>query len=351
MGHAYTAVGWNRQKRIYDLVLAAGVVLFMGVFIAVGTALYPEATVETLLIRALATAAFAMLHVVLSIGPLARLDERFLPLLYNRRHMGVTVFLLALAHAAFATIQFHSFGDLNPFVSILVGDGTFGEPGLVPFQPFGLAALVILALMAVTSHDFWLAQLTAPVWKKLHMLVYPAYGLLVAHVAFGILQDVESTLPLGLLATGVAWIVGIHLVAAGRELSTDRSRSGMNEDGFVDIGPASGIEDGRARVVTISGERVAVFRHGDRISAISNVCQHQNGPLGEGRIVDGFVTCPWHGYQYCPVTGRSPEPFNESVPTFDVRLNGNRIEVQSRPNPEGTEAATVTLPAADGGPT
>ncbi len=31
---------------------------------------------------------------------------------------------------------------------------------------------------------------------------------------------------------------------------------------------------------------------------ISNVCQHQNGPLGEGEIIDGCITCPWHGFQY-----------------------------------------------------
>lgn len=345
MGHAYQAVGWNRQKRNYDLVLAAGVVLFIAAFVGTGFVLYPGSTTETLLIRAFATAAFVLLHIVLSIGPLARLDDRFLPLLYNRRHMGVTVFLLALAHAAFSTIQFHAFGELNPFVSILAGDGTFGEPGLVPFQPFGLAALVILALMAATSHDFWLAQLTAPVWKKLHMLVYPAYGLLVAHVAFGIVQDVESPVPIVLLMAGVTWIVGLHLVAARRETAADRVRSGMDEDGFVDVCPATDIEDGRARIITVSGERVAVFRDGDRFSAVSNVCQHQNGPLGEGRIVDGLVTCPWHGYQYCPLTGKSPDPFTESVPTFDLRLSGDRIQVHSRPNPEGSKAATVTLPA------
>lgn len=350
MGHAYRAVGWNRQKRIYDLVLATGVIAYLAAFIGTGTALFPGATAETLLIRALATAAFILLHVVLSIGPLARLDDRFLPLLYNRRHMGVTVFLLALAHAGFSTIQFHSFGELNPFVSILAGGGTFGEPGLVPFQPFGLAALVILALMAVTSHDFWLNQLTAPVWKTLHMLVYPAYVLLVAHVAFGILQDVKSPVPAVLLAAGVVWIVGLHLIAARREVPTDRGRSGMGADGFVNVCRPGEIDDGCARIVTVSGERVAVFRHGDRFSAISNVCQHQNGPLGEGRIVDGYVTCPWHGYQYCPLTGRSPDPFTETVPTFDVRLNGDVLQVQCRPNPEGTEAAAaVWSGASDGG--
>ena len=55
-----------------------------------------NATIETQLIRALGTCALLLLHVILAIGPLARLDRRFLPLLYNRRHLGVTMFLLAL---------------------------------------------------------------------------------------------------------------------------------------------------------------------------------------------------------------------------------------------------------------
>ena len=51
---------------------------------------------------------------------------------------------------------------------------------------------MILFLMAATSHDFWMANLTAPVWKSLHMLVYLAYGLLVLHVTLGVLQAETS---------------------------------------------------------------------------------------------------------------------------------------------------------------
>ena len=58
-----------------------------------------------------------------------------------------------------------------------------------PFQSFGLGALLILFVMAATSHDFWLHNLTAPVWKTLHMAVYVAYGLLVGHVLFGVAQQ------------------------------------------------------------------------------------------------------------------------------------------------------------------
>jgi len=53
-------------------------------------------------------AAFLLLNVVLSIGPLARLDRRFFHCSTNRRHLGVTTFLLGLAHGGFAIFQFHA---------------------------------------------------------------------------------------------------------------------------------------------------------------------------------------------------------------------------------------------------
>src|ERR1043166_1697610 len=114
MSHQYVAVGWNRQKRVYDLVLLAGILSYLGIFIALGNSLFPFATAETLIIRAAGSAAFLLLHIVLCIGPLCRLDSRFLPLLYNRRHLGVTTFILGLAHGVFAVIQFHSLGGVNP---------------------------------------------------------------------------------------------------------------------------------------------------------------------------------------------------------------------------------------------
>jgi nitrite reductase/ring-hydroxylating ferredoxin subunit len=83
---------------------------------------------------------------------------------------------------------------------------------------------------------------------------------------------------------------------------------------------------------------VAIFRNGDKVHALSNVCQHQNGPLGEGCIRDGLVTCPWHGYQYQPEDGASPAPFTEKIPTFNVRIEAGRVLVDPRPNPAGTPA-------------
>jgi nitrite reductase/ring-hydroxylating ferredoxin subunit/DMSO/TMAO reductase YedYZ heme-binding membrane subunit len=336
MSAGYRAVQWSPAKRVYDGALAALLALFLATFVAVTYAVRPEITVETALIRALGTAALLLLHLVLAIGPLARLDRRFLPLVWNRRHLGVTMFGCALAHGAFALVQFHALGTRNPLLSLLVTNRRFDSLAQFPFELPGVAALTILFLMAATSHDFWLAQLTAPVWKALHMGVYASYALVVAHVALGALQDERSPALAALLAAGVVAIVGLHLAAAAKERRLDREIAAAAAGGFVAVGRVEEIREGRAKVVSLAGERVAVYRHDGAISALSNVCQHQNGPLGEGKIVDGCVTCPWHGYQYRPADGRAPAPFTERVPTFRVRIEDGTILVDPRPLPPGT---------------
>jgi sulfoxide reductase heme-binding subunit YedZ len=341
MSTTYRPVSWNPYKVRYDAVLAASVSGFLAVFLVVETTTRPELTVETLLLRALGSAAFVLLHVILAIGPLARLDRRVLPLLYNRRHLGVTMFVLALAHGVLAIVQFHGGGTLNPLVSLLAGAPHDFTAARFPFQAFGFGALLILFVMAATSHDFWLHNLTAPVWKTLHMGVYVAYGLLVGHVAFGVLQEETDSWVAGLTVLGACALSGLHTAAAFRESRGDRSRDGSAIDGFVDVCGVDDIPERRAVITCLAGERVAVFRYDGKISAISNVCQHQNGPLGEGQIVNDCVVCPWHGYEYSPASGAAPAPFTEKVPTFNLRVVGGRVQVDPRPNPPGTHVEPV----------
>jgi hypothetical protein len=76
-------VDWNRQKRIYDLTLLLVLVLSLSVFTGVSLWFSPNTTAETLIIRGCSISGFLLLHVILCIGPLARLDSRWLPLLYT----------------------------------------------------------------------------------------------------------------------------------------------------------------------------------------------------------------------------------------------------------------------------
>jgi nitrite reductase/ring-hydroxylating ferredoxin subunit len=255
---------------------------------------------------------------------------------------------LGLIHATLVILTYHAGGNTNPILGIFVSTPVTGPFAGVPFQPFGFFALVILVLMAATSHDFWLANLSAPVWKSLHMLVYAAYGLLVLHVTFGILQSEIGPVYVVLVALGFVTVLCLHLTAALREIPADRWAAKTpalsdSRDGYVDVCSVTEIPEKRARIVCLCGERVAVYKYDGKISAISNVCQHQNGPLGEGKIVDGCITCPWHGYQYLPETGASPPPFVEKVPTFNVRLEKGRVLIHPKPNPPGVRSEPAII--------
>jgi methionine sulfoxide reductase heme-binding subunit len=357
MGINYVGVQWNRQKKLYDAVLLGGVAAYLIVFGVLTKVVFSHVTDEIMLIRAFGSGAFVLLHIILCIGPLCRLNPKFLPLLYNRRHAGVTCFILGLIHAVLVVITYHAGADMNPILSIFVSSPLNHSVSGVPFQPFGFVALVILFLMAATSHDFWLANLSAPIWKTMHMLVYAAYALLVLHVTFGALQDEGSPIYVGLMTAGLITVLGLHLSAARQERPADRpppdangthstlraAHSTFETDGFMDACAVTTIPENRARVVCISGERVAIFKYNGKISAVSNVCQHQNGPLGEGKVIDGCITCPWHGYQYLPETGVSPPPFVEKVPTFRVRVRNGRVLIHPKPNPAGTRAEPACI--------
>jgi len=166
----------------------------------------------------------------------------------------------------------------------------------------------------------------------------------------------------------LALVLGLHVTAAFKEAPADREVDGRSrreeahtksrtthhaqssadnpslatsaatDEGYLDVCAVDGIAEKRARIVCLSGERVAIFKYDGKVSAVSNVCQHQNGPLGEGKILDGCITCPWHGYQYLPDTGASPPPFVERVPTFNVRVKSGRVFVHPKPNPLGQRA-------------
>lgn len=339
MSDGYRVVSWTPFKKRFDAWMLAGVGVYLLSFIGVSAAVPPAGESFTplqTLIRATGTLAFLLLTFLLCIGPLARLTPRFRPLLYNRRHLGVTTFLVALVHGVLVVIWYHGFGVLNPVVSLLVSNPRYDSLAGFPFEALGLAALLLMFLLAATSHDFWNANLGPGLWKALHMTIYPAYALLVGHVSLGALQG--ETHPLYAVALGAA-----ASIVAGLQLYTARFASGApvraetGPQGWLRVGPALDIPDSRAVVVEPAGaERIAVFRYEGKVVAISNVCRHQCGPLGEGRVIDGCITCPWHGYQYRPEDGCSPPPFTERVATYATRIAQGIVFVDPRPLEPGT---------------
>ena len=185
--------------------------------------------------------------------------------------------------------------------------------------------------------------LTPPLWKKIHMLIYLAYISVVAHVSLGGMQDKQHsafTIAFVVAAVGVA---GLHLAAFYRENKVKYKK--INKEGWVKANKLADMKDGFANVTLLeNGDRVAVFLADGKLSAISNACAHQNGPLGEGKIIRCLVTCPWHGFQYDITNGQSPAPFTEQIPTYNIEVLGGYIWIDPDANEPGTYVKPIKMP-------
>ncbi len=347
MSVTYLAIGWNRNKIFYDCVIAAAALLYVSLFIRFVPRAGDGPMIDEPIIRmrAYGSCAFLMLSAILCIGPLARLDARWLPLLYNRRHFGVLTCGVALLHAYHVLGWYFAYSPTDPFVALLSSNQSFARVAGFPFEWLGLFALAMLLVLAATSHDFWLSFLTPPLWKAIHMGVYAAYVAVIGHIALGSMLAARNG-ALAMIATlSVCAVVPLHLLAARKSLSGGLFRATAQRQGWIAIGdPQSFIED-RGTVIEIpGGERAAVFRHTGKLSAMANACAHQNGPLGEGRVYNGCVTCPWHGFEYRLEDGCAPAPFTEKLATYALRLENGVVWLDTAARPPGTRIEPLELP-------
>ena len=174
-------------------------------------------------------------------------------------------------------------------------------------------------------------------------MVYLAYALVLMHVFLGSFQQETSLFTLGFITLGFIAVTALHLVAAFKEQRQDAFKGSEKEDGWVEVCKVGEIAPDRAKMITVNTERVAIFKYNGKLSAVHNFCKHQGGPLGEGKIVDGCITCPWHGYQYLPHNGQSPPPFTETIATYALRLEGDTVFINPIPFDEGTEVEPIRI--------
>lgn len=85
--------------------------------------------------------------------------------------------------------------------------------------------------------------------------------------------------------------------------------------------------------VVVEGEPIAVFRQGDKLYALANVCLHIGSPVDDGVIMAGCVICPWHGWRYDLESGQhqtlvGPRP---GLATYPVREKEGRVLVSTSP--------------------
>ena len=96
--------------------------------------------------------------------------------------------------------------------------------------------------------------------------------------------------------------------------------------------PLASVPDGRGLVVRVDARlRIAIFRVGEEIYAIDDVCPHQSASLGEGTLTGKVVACPRHGFLVDVTSGQCPTHSLLRVRTFPVTREGDTVRVAVPP--------------------
>lgn len=98
-------------------------------------------------------------------------------------------------------------------------------------------------------------------------------------------------------------------------------------DAFVPMAKVSEVPPGSSKVVVVQGHPVALFNVDGTFYALSNVCLHRGGPVGEGTLDESTVTCPLHGWEYDIRTGKNVANPMARLKTYAVRVEGDDVLV------------------------
>jgi nitrite reductase/ring-hydroxylating ferredoxin subunit len=99
-------------------------------------------------------------------------------------------------------------------------------------------------------------------------------------------------------------------------------------DGYARVGTLAEFPPGAGRLAIVDGRHVAIFHLDDGLHALDNLCLHRAGPLCDGPIDNGVVTCPWHGWSYDIRTGTLVQDPRVGVSRYEVRVQGTEVSVR-----------------------
>jgi thiamine pyrophosphate-dependent acetolactate synthase large subunit-like protein/nitrite reductase/ring-hydroxylating ferredoxin subunit len=100
------------------------------------------------------------------------------------------------------------------------------------------------------------------------------------------------------------------------------------------------LAEGSVMTATAGTRSIALTRFEGQYGALDNHCPHQGGPLGQGTIEDCWLRCPWHGWDFHPLTGKAPGGHDdEGVAVYPVEARDDGIYVSV----EETHEATATV--------
>ncbi len=97
---------------------------------------------------------------------------------------------------------------------------------------------------------------------------------------------------------------------------------------YTTVAQVGAIPEGQGDTFVINGRMIAVFNQAGEYFAIDDLCPHMGASLGAGEVIDGEVTCPWHAWRFRVCDGTWCDNPKIKVDRFDVRVQGDQIQVR-----------------------
>lgn len=144
---------------------------------------------------------------------------------------------------------------------------------------------------------------------------------------------------------GVGGYLGGHLTYR-RGVGVDTTVFQAGPQDWRRLAAVDDLPEGEPRTITIDGVPLLAVRRGPAVSVVEARCTHRGGPLQDGEIGDGCVTCPWHGSTFELATGAIVNgPATAPAPAYQVRVVGGDVEVRRQ---DPSTLRTATIPPASG---
>ena len=106
----------------------------------------------------------------------------------------------------------------------------------------------------------------------------------------------------------------------------------MAEPVWADLGPVDELKKRTLAQIKVGRTPIALSYRDGRFSAVSGVCNHVGGPLGEGRLDGDYIVCPWHNYKFHFRTGEGEPGYEEDrVPSYALKVEGDHLFVNLTP--------------------
>jgi nitrite reductase/ring-hydroxylating ferredoxin subunit/uncharacterized membrane protein len=127
--------------------------------------------------------------------------------------------------------------------------------------------------------------------------------------------------------TAAAWLGGHLAYALGVGVDTTVFQHGPED--WTDVAREIDVLPDQPLRGDAAGVPVVLVRRGSRVLALADRCTHRGGPLHEGTVEAGTITCPLHGSRFCLNDGTVVEgPASRPAPVFETRVTGGRVEVR-----------------------